>query len=251
MATVTDANEQPPPTAVPEGVTPASGGEPPTPVEGTATTPAQGAEAPVGDAPDAPAARRSWLRRRSRRIDTGEPQSPPDPASTEQTGVIQVPVSPDEGTTVIPPVQPPTPPKPPKRPSAAKLRRERAGLMAQREEMIFHLGGLAFELYRHDLLSHEVARLRAGRVAELDQAVHEIDRQLMQPPDRHQVALLDAAPAEAGCCLACRAVFFADARFCMQCGSRLLPPPLAGEGPSDAPPAAGASDTRVIPTVAS
>ena len=50
-----------------------------------------------------------------------------------------------------------------------RLRRERKKLVARREVAVYDLGGLAFELYRRDLLTEEVMRLRAQEVAELDE----------------------------------------------------------------------------------
>lgn len=246
MAMVTDANQQPPQAAVPEGAASPAGADGAAPAEAPAATPS-GEAAPAAETA-ATEPRRSWLRRRGRRIDPGTGADAADPASTQDTTVIPVPVPDDGQTTVIPAAEPPKPPKPPRRPSAAALRRERAALMARREEMIFHLGGLAYELYRHDLLGHEVAKLRAGRVAELDQAVYDIDRRLLEGARREHGAPPEGVPAEAGCCLACRAVFFADARFCMQCGSRLIPVPDDPAGAATGPESpAGA--TRVIPAV--
>ena len=59
-----------------------------------------------------------------------------------------------------------------------QLRRRREQLLTEREETVYHLGGLAFELYRRDRLSDEVMRLRAGHVAQLDDEVRDIDARL-------------------------------------------------------------------------
>lgn len=193
--------------------------------------------APEAPPPDAGAdgeapRRRTLLRRRTRRIDPGT--GDPDPAAAQQTGVI-APAPGDQATGVI------ESPPPPAAPRAARLRRDRKRLMAEREVLLFHLGGLAFELYRRDMLTEEVARRRAGAVADLDEAVREIDRQLAEADAarrarRHPVAA--TGPEETGCCTVCRAPFYADARFCMQCGGRFAPADPAAPHPTD---------TQVIP----
>ncbi|MFN8109459.1 MAG: zinc ribbon domain-containing protein [Thermoleophilia bacterium] len=179
------------------------------------STPATGED--VTEVPDtageaAPAPARRWgLRRRT-------------PPAGDETQIIERPPDPDQDTGIIP--APPEAAPPPTR-SGTSLRRERRSLMARREEMLFHLGGLAFELYRHGRLGEDVARHRAGMVAELDEAVRAIDAQLIAartaaaPP-------VTTGPVEAGACMSCRAPFYDDARFCMQCGSRLVPPAPAG-----------------------
>ncbi|MCC6830825.1 MAG: hypothetical protein IT200_05700 [Thermoleophilia bacterium] len=174
-------------------------------VPGTAPEPE--AEAP-GDGDERPRGRSLRLRRRAAAAD--DPQA---------TGVIERPPDPDQPTGAIP-VPAPTR-------GGARLRRERRDLMAKREEMLFHLGGLTFELFRAGRLGEAVARHRAGMVAEVDDAVRFIDAQLeeIQRQKAHGGVLPAAGPAEAGACLVCRAPFYADARFCMQCGARFAPPP--------------------------
>lgn len=117
---------------------------------------------------------------------------------------------------------------PPRADGPAGLRRERRRLLASREEAVYHLGGLAFELYRRDRLGEEVMRRRAGEVATLDDSVRDIDARLGEI-DRERRERRRRVPADeaVGNCLECRAPFRAEARFCWQCGSRLLPP---GEG---------------------
>ena len=101
-------------------------------------------------------------------------------------------------------------------------------MLTEREETVYHLGGLAFELYRRDMLSDEVMRLRAGRVAELDDAVRDIDARLSEiEAERRERRSRAPADPSAGCCLVCRAPFRAEARFCWQCGTQLVPPPSA------------------------
>jgi hypothetical protein len=116
-------------------------------------------------------------------------------------------------------------------PGAAGLRRRRRALTQQRQEAIYHLGGLAFELFRRDQLPAGVMRRRAGEVAEIDRTVGEIDAWLEEidrvrrerKEARKQPAL--AASAEVGCCTRCRATFVAEARFCSRCGVAFGPGP--------------------------
>lgn len=111
-------------------------------------------------------------------------------------------------------------------PRSSALRRTRAELMEQRENALFHLGGLVYEMFQRDLLTIPAARERARRVAEIDDAVFEIDRQLEDVDvarRERQRRRGSGALREVGACVACRHPFFAEARFCMQCGTRLEP----------------------------
>ena len=180
------------------------------------TPPDETPQTPSGEAPEAPpeggapaaGARswRDWLPRR--RQAAAEPA--PAPAAADGDG------PPEQPTEVIPP--------PPKPDGPAKLRRERRRLLASREEAVYHLGGLAFELYRRDQLGEEVMRRRAGEVALLDDTVREIDARLGEI-DRERKERRRRAPGDgiAGNCLACRAPFRAEARYCWQCGAQLVP----------------------------
>jgi hypothetical protein len=105
------------------------------------------------------------------------------------------------------------------------LRRERRRLLTAREEAVYHLGGLAFELYRRDQLGEEVMRRRAGEVAMLDDTVRDIDARLgeLDRERRERRGRRAAADEPAGNCLTCRAPFRAEARFCWQCGAQLVP----------------------------
>jgi hypothetical protein len=109
----------------------------------------------------------------------------------------------------------------------SRLRRRRKRLISDREVAVYHLGGLAFELYRRDLLSEDVLRRRAGSVALIDETVHDIDVRLEQLDSERREKRArrgDGGLTTAGNCLACRAPFQADARFCWQCGARITPP---------------------------
>lgn len=105
------------------------------------------------------------------------------------------------------------------------LRRRRRKLLREREMAMYHLGGLAFELHRHEMLEQEVLRLRAEAVSGIDTQVHEIDTRLEElAADRRERRQRPADPrTPVGNCLTCRAPFQVDARFCWQCGTRLAP----------------------------
>src|SRR5437764_8151057 len=81
----------------------------------------------------------------------------------------------------------PTPPPdaaPPLAGGRAQLRRRRRELLDRRAEVVYHLGGLAFELFRRDLLSEPVMRVRAEEIAELDRSVRDIDERLLALAER-------------------------------------------------------------------
>jgi hypothetical protein len=122
------------------------------------------------------------------------------------------------------PVDEPPPEKAPRPPSRGQLRRRRRRLLGQREEVVYHLGGLAFELYRRDLLTEPVMRRRAEEVAELDRSVREIDERLEELAERPPRRPRQAAPT-AGVCPSCGTETVVDARFCFSCGLRLGEPP--------------------------
>lgn len=107
------------------------------------------------------------------------------------------------------------------------LRRRRKRLLRDREVAVYHLGGLAYELHRRDMLDPPVLRLRADAIGLVDETVHAIDVRLeelaAEREERRARGGGTEAPATAGNCLACRAPFYLDARFCWQCGSRLAP----------------------------
>lgn len=105
-----------------------------------------------------------------------------------------------------------------------RLRRRRKRLLSEREVTVYHLGGLAFELYRHDRLHPEVMQRRAGEIALIDETVHDIDLRLEQlATDRRNRRTRDPDPrTPVGNCVSCRAPFQVDARFCWQCGTQLV-----------------------------
>jgi hypothetical protein len=188
--------------------------EPPPVADAPAEAPTAGADAadapaaaeaePSADAEAAPAKpRRRWGRRRA---------TPTAPAADE-TGT-----APDADQPSAAPVAADAETNP------ARLRRRRKRLISDRELAVYHLGGLAFELYRRDLLTEEVLRRRAGAVSLIDETVHDIDERLAQlDSERREKRARRGEPGitTAGNCLACRAPFQAEARFCWQCGAQL------------------------------
>ncbi len=129
-----------------------------------------------------------------------------------------------------PPTEPVRDPAPPRPDGPGRLRRDRRRLLTEREEAVYHLGGLAFELYRRDLLPDDIVRARAGDVAQIDDRIRDIDLRLsdVEKVRRERRGAPGADPA-AGCCLVCRAPFHAQARFCSQCGTEVVPPPTHGD----------------------
>lgn len=179
------------------------------------TTPAD--DAPVPEPPPADAARPAApsLGRRLRR------RRPEPPAGATEDAPA------DDATAAIP--APPAPDRP------GTLRRRRRALIGERQDAVYHLGGLAFELYRRDLITEEVMRQKAGEVAALDDSVRDIDTRLWElDRRRRERRARDGDDPAAGCCLGCRAPFRPEARFCANCGLRLAPPSQGDEQPTAA-----------------
>lgn len=167
-------------------------------------TPAEAGSAPSEEA--RPKRRLRLPRRRAREAPAAEGEAAP-------AGAADAGAPPPEAAL-------PAPPRPER---AGALRRRRRRLLSRREEAVYHLGGLAFELYRRDLLREEVMRLRAGEVAQLDDSVRDIDARLFELDRIRRERRRGASEAHAGNCLACRAPFRAEARYCWQCGALLAP----------------------------
>lgn len=198
------------PGAVPETQASESAADDPGPAAGPAPDSASADESagPETSAPseDAPKPRRRWGRRRP---------VPAEPVAGEASPAADA----DDAAPAAVAADTETHP--------GRLRRRRKRLISDREIAVYHLGGLAFELYRRDLLTEEVLRRRAGTVALIDETVHDIDTRLEQlDSDRRERRGRrgEGAMTTAGNCLACRAPFQAEARFCWQCGARLTPP---------------------------
>jgi hypothetical protein len=106
--------------------------------------------------------------------------------------------------------------------STRSLRRQRRRLVQDRDQMIFHLGGLAYELHLLGDLHAPVAERRAGMIRQIDTTLEAIDAQLAA---RGAPAATDSPlPIVVGSCRTCRTRFLANARYCMSCGASLAPP---------------------------
>jgi len=105
--------------------------------------------------------------------------------------------------------------------SARGLRRQRRRLLNTRDQLVFHLGGLAYELHLLGELNAPVAQRRAGMIYELDSTVSAIDAQLASrsstKPSEQRL------PIVVGSCRTCHTLFVAEARYCMKCGAHLAP----------------------------
>ena len=187
----------------------------PPPDENPAEPPAPDeAHAPAPAAEPVRAPGRRWGRRRAAAPAEAEPA-----ADAQLADAV-----PEQPGDVVPQADPPRPP------GAGRLRRERRKLLTRREEAVYHLGGLAFELYRRDQLTEDVMRLRAGEVAQLDDTVRDIDVRLGEiERERRDRRTAEPADPAVGCCLVCRTPFRAEARFCWQCGTQVVPPPVGGD----------------------
>jgi hypothetical protein len=202
---------------------PTPAGDPAEPAADTPTEPA--AETPTPEA----APKRRWLSRR--RPAEPPPEDAADGAAPEAPAETET----EHETAAIPEA---TTPAPPAQDGPRRLRRNRKRILSQREVAVYDLGGLAFELFRRDLLTEEVMVRRAQEVAELDDTVRDIDVRLGEI-DRERRERRNRAPADpdVGCCMVCRSPFRADARFCSQCGAQVAPPPIGDEQPTVVIPA--------------
>ncbi len=109
---------------------------------------------------------------------------------------------------------------PPRPPTTGQLRRERRRLWDERQETVYHLGGLAYDLYLRGMLGDDLVARRAGVVLELDARIAAIDEQLAEHDARRRQGRVRVPPA-AGYCLSCGAPYQADAVFCFRCGARV------------------------------
>lgn len=160
------------------------------------------------EAPPAGGAPRWRLRRRQPEVPDASVPAPPLEEDEPPVGVAQ-----------------------PQPEGAGKLRRRRRQLLTEREEAVYHLGGLAFELYRRDLLGERVMRHRAAEVWGLDENVRDIDLQLEQIERTRRERREERRrkpppePAPLGHCVNCGSPWYqADARFCWSCGQAITHP---------------------------
>jgi hypothetical protein len=180
-------------------------------------------QAPEGEAsaapPPAEREKRPLFRRRPKDEPAPPPPVDPSPVSDADTRAA-------EGeTTVIPKPEKERPP------SVGQLRRRRKEIQDERQEVVYHLGGLAFELYRRDMLTEAVMRRRAAEVWGLDESVRDIDRQLEEIEHTRRERREErrrkppAEPVPLGHCVNCGSPWYqADARFCWSCGAAITRP---------------------------
>ena len=93
-------------------------------------------------------------------------------------------------------------------PPPGAIRRERRALLETREQRLRDLGGVIFEMFRHDRFNEELIRERCTELLELERRVEKLEE------------LLDAATNRTPLhrCL-CGAELPSFARFCPSCGS--------------------------------
>lgn len=107
-----------------------------------------------------------------------------------------------------------TPPTPMSR---GKIRRARKRLVGEREEALFHLGGLVHDLHRRGGIDPGLLERRSGKIDEIDHQIQLLDWRL-ETLGRERRARRSGGPIEAGHCLNCRTPFMAEAQFCARCG---------------------------------
>jgi len=118
-------------------------------------------------------------------------------------------------------------------PTVGQLRRERKRLWSERQETVFHVGGLAVELRRREMLDEGLVARRADTVLDMDARIVEIDAKLSGLDEQRRRGRT-RTPDARGYCLSCGGPYLADAVFCSRCGARIHTP--SDEG-----------DTQVIP----
>lgn len=148
-----------------------------------------------------------------------------------------------DGESVAPvpadePVKAP-PPATQRPPTVGQLRRERRRLWDLRQETVYHLGGLALDLYGRGVLQDELVALRAEVVAQMDRRLVELDELLAEADDRRRKSRV-RAPDPVGYCMSCGAPHQAEAAFCFRCGARIHVPDDDGDTQVIAMPDTGA-----------
>ena len=121
-------------------------------------------------------------------------------------------------------------------PARSKLIRERRDHVEKRQDAVYHLGGLAFELHRRGSLPTRVMRLRADEIESIDERVRGIDADLGEIERQREVqkqARRDRQPrtraaivTPVGICAECGTGFDAKANFCANCGAKVEAPPV-------------------------
>lgn len=101
-----------------------------------------------------------------------------------------------------------------------QLRRDRRRLWDERQEAVYHLGGLALDLHGRDSLGDPLMQRRAAVVSDMDRRLVELDAQLAEADDRRRRGRV-RAPDPVGYCMSCGAPHLSDAVFCSRCGARI------------------------------
>ena len=126
----------------------------------------------------------------------------------------------DEAATAVPSDKPARPERPP---SIGQLRRERKRLWAERQENVYHLGGLALDLKRRELLGDPLVAKRADVITEMDLRILDLDEQLNEADERRRRGRV-REPDPVGYCMSCGAPHQSEAAFCFRCGARIHVP---------------------------
>ncbi len=127
----------------------------------------------------------------------------------------------------------------PREPSVGQLRRERKRLWDERQETIYHVGGLALELRRRGMLDEGLVARRADAVLDMDARIVDIDSRLAEI-DKQRRRGRTRMPQPQGYCLSCGGPYLADAAFCSRCGARIHV--QADDGDTQVIPVAGTDD---------
>lgn len=112
---------------------------------------------------------------------------------------------------------------PPRPPTVGQLRRERKRLWDERQDAVYHLGGLALDLHGREMLGDDLIARRAEVVTDIDRRILVLDEQLQDADDRRRRGRV-RAPEPVGYCLSCGAPHQSEAAFCFRCGARISSP---------------------------
>lgn len=121
------------------------------------------------------------------------------------------------------PVPTDTPVRPVRPPSIGQLRRERRRLWEERQESVYHLGGLALDLQRRELLGDPLVAKRADVITGMDLQILDLDEQLKDADERRRRGRV-RTPDPVGYCMSCGAPHQSEAAFCFRCGARIHTP---------------------------
>lgn len=121
------------------------------------------------------------------------------------------------------PAEPEAPSGTERPPTVGQLRRERKRLWDERQESVYHLGGLALYLHVRAMLGDDLIARRAEVVADTDRRILDLDALLKESDDGRRRGRV-RAPDPVGYCLGCGAPHQSEAAFCFRCGARIYSP---------------------------